>query len=330
MVKPMNDCEPDPDMDAEEPGLETDQPGERELCFAVPAEGVRDRLDLWLARECRELSRARIQRLIKEGAVTIAERPVKATAAPAAGEIVRVLIPALLSAVPKPEDIPLDVLYEDSDCIVVNKPAGLVVHPAPGHAAGTLVNALLFHCRDLRGVGGIERPGIVHRLDKDTSGVMVAAKNDAAMAGFVRLFQSGGMRKEYLAIVHGRPAQAAGTLSGLIGRDPANRKRMALVEFNGKDALTHYRVEKLMAETTLIHCRIETGRTHQIRVHMKSIGCPIIGDPLYGRHSDDKKLPQLPLRQMLHARRLSFLHPVSGAPLALEAPLPEDFKSYLP
>lgn len=303
--------------------------GERELRFDVPSCGVQERLDAWLATQCEEFSRARIQKLIKEGRVTIDNRVVKASSIPGAGDMVAVVIPALLPAIPQPEDIPLDVLYEDSDCIVLNKPPGLVVHPAPGHACGTLVNALLFHCKDLAGVGGVLRSGIVHRLDKDTSGVMVAVKNDTAMAGFIKLFQSGGMRKEYLAIVHGHPVKKAGTLGGLIGRDPANRKRMALVKVNGKDALTHYKVEKQMESTTLVHCQIETGRTHQIRVHMKSIGCPIIGDTLYGQHSADKKLPHWPERQMLHARFLAFRHPVSNVELCFEAPLPEDFKAFL-
>lgn len=302
---------------------------ERELHLQVPLAGVHGRLDAWLATQCGEFSRARIQKLIKDRRITIDGKVVKASATPEPGTVVTVVIPALLPAIPQPEDIPLDVLYEDSDCIVLNKPPGLVVHPAPGHACGTLVNALLFHCKDLTGVGGVLRSGIVHRLDKDTSGVMVAVKNDLAMAGFIKLFQSGGMRKEYLAIVHGHPLKELGTLGGLIGRDPANRKKMAVVRVNGKDAITHYKVEKQMENTTLVHCRIETGRTHQIRVHMKSIGCPIIGDALYGQHSADKKLPHWPGRQMLHARLLAFKHPMSNVELSFEAPLPEDFKSFL-
>ena len=306
-----------------------DSTGGRELFFEVTAFNAKGRLDLWLAKQCDELSRVRIQQLIKDGCITIAGRAVKATATPRAGDVVRVIIPAPLSAIPLPENIPLDVLYEDSDCIVINKPAGLVVHPAPGHPCGTLVNALLFHCKDLGGVGGVERPGIVHRLDKDTSGVMVAVKNDVAMAGFVKLFQTGGMDKEYLAIVHGRPLKEAGMLTGLIGRDPSNRKKMALVKMNGKDAVTYYKVEEPMESTTLIHCRIETGRTHQIRVHMRSINCPVIGDQLYGRPMADKKLPHFPSRQMLHAHRLSFQHPVLKSKLSFEAPLPDDFSSFL-
>ncbi|MDA3926655.1 MAG: RluA family pseudouridine synthase [Kiritimatiellae bacterium] len=298
------------------------------LTFTVSESGAKGRLDAWLAKRCPELSRVRIQQLIKEGCVTIADRSVKATTTPKPDDVIRVVIPAPTSAIPQPEDIPLDVLYEDSDCIVINKQAGLVVHPAPGHPTGTLVNALLFHCSDLGGVGGVERPGIVHRLDKDTSGVMVVVKNDASMSGFVNLFKTDGIRKEYLAIVHGEPENDKGLLTGIIGRDPSNRKKMAMVEMNGKDAITHYRVMAKMGATTLMHCRIETGRTHQIRVHMGSIGCPVIGDRLYGRLSADKKLPDFPARQMLHARRLSFQHPLTKQKLCIVAPLPADFKSF--
>lgn len=306
-----------------------ESPDSQCLTYTVPDSGAKGRLDAWLAKECPDISRSRLQQLIKDGMVTTGNHPVKATAKPKAGGQYTILIPPPAPAIPQPEDIPLDVLFEDRECIVLNKPAGLVVHPAPGHPSGTLVNALLWHCKDLGGVGGVERPGIVHRLDMDTSGVMVVAKNDIAMAGFVKLFQSGGMHKEYLAIVHGCPLPEAGIVSNLIGRDPANRKKMAVVTVNGKDALTHYSVDRRMGDITLVHCRIETGRTHQIRVHMKSIGTPVIGDPLYGRSVLDKKLPVIPGRQMLHARRLSFKHPVSGEVLSLEAPLPEDFDSYL-
>jgi 23S rRNA pseudouridine1911/1915/1917 synthase len=191
------------------------------------------------------------------------------------------------------------------------------------------VNALLHHCHDLGGVGGVERPGIVHRLDKDTSGLMVVAKNDAAMAGLVRLFQTGGIAKEYLALVHGAPPKPCGTVSTLIGRHPAERKRMAVVTRNGKQAVTHYAVERKVGVLTLMRCRIETGRTHQIRVHMQSLGCPVAGDAVYGRPAADRRLPHAPARQMLHAARLSFAHPVTGEALAFEAPLPADFAACL-
>ena len=314
--------------DEEIDGIDAVDSVETLLAFTVPdcAEG---RLDAWLASQTAELSRARIQALIKEGRITCAGVPVKANAKPKPGQTVEIRVPVPISADPQPENIPLDIVYEDGDCLVLNKPAGLVVHPAPGHAAGTLVNALLAHCRDLGGVGGVERPGIVHRLDKDTSGLMVVAKNDAAMAGFVRLFQTGGITKEYVALVHGAPPKASGTVSTLIGRHPVHRQKMAVVTRNGKQAVTHYTVEKRLGDITFVRCRIETGRTHQIRVHLQSLGCPVVGDALYGRPGADHRLTPVPARQMLHAARLAFAHPVTGAALAFEAPLPADFAVYL-
>lgn len=299
------------------------------LVLTVP-DGADGRLDAWLASQAADLSRARIQSLIKEGRVTCGGAPVRANAKPRSGSAIEIRVPAPAPAAPLPEEIPLDVVYEDADCLVLNKPAGLVVHPAPGHATGTLVNALLHHCRNLGGVGGVERPGIVHRLDKDTSGLMVVAKNDAAMAGFVRLFQTHGIAKEYLTLVHGMPPQLSGKVSSLIGRHPVDRKRMAVVTRNGKQAVTHYSVEKRLGEIALVRCRIETGRTHQIRVHMQSLGCPVVGDALYGRSAADKRLTPVPPRQMLHAQRLTFAHPVTGAAMSFEAPLPSDFSVYLP
>jgi len=295
-----------------------------ELVFIVP-EKVEGRLDVWLASQTTVLSRARIQALIKEGCVTCGGMAVKADAKPKPGQVIAIIVPAPVSAIPLPEAIPLDILFEDGDCLVINKPAGLVVHPAPGHAAGTLVNALLHHCKDLGGVGGVERPGIVHRLDKDTSGLMVVAKNDAAMSGFVKLFQTGGIAKEYLTLVHGVPPKAFGTVSSLVGRHPEHRKKMAVVKRNGKQAVTHYAIEQRLGDITLVRCRIETGRTHQIRVHMQSLGCPVVGDPLYGRPAADKRLAFLPARQMLHAAHLTFIHPVRGTPMDFVAPLPNDF-----
>jgi len=302
-----------------------DEGGESVLSLTVPEEGAEGRLDAWLASQVAELSRSRIQALIKEGRVTCGGVAIKSNGKPKPGQVLEIAVPALVSAEPVPENIPLDILYEDGDCLVINKPAGLVVHPAPGHASGTLVNALLYHCKDLGGVGGVERPGIVHRLDKDTSGLMVVAKNDAALAGFVRLFQTGGITKEYLTLVHGVPPKESGTVSTLIGRHPAQRKMMAVVARNGKQAVTHYTVEQRLGDITLVRCRIETGRTHQIRVHMQSLGCPVVGDAVYGRTAADNRLPHKPERQMLHATHLSFAHPVTGAAMDFTAPLPEDF-----
>lgn len=298
------------------------------LTFAVP-DGAAGRLDAWLAAQESGFSRARLQALIKEGRVTCGGMAVKSNDRVKPGQVFDVTVPPPEPAAPVPENIPLEILYDDRDLLVLDKPPGLVVHPAPGHAAGTLVNALLWHCRDLGGVGGVERPGIVHRLDKDTSGLLVVAKNDAAMTGLVRLFQSGGIRKEYLALVHGVPSKPSGTVSSLIGRHPANRQKMAVVQRNGKQAVTHYAVERDLRLASLMRCRIETGRTHQIRVHMRSIGCPVAGDRLYGSPSADRLLPVVPARQMLHAARLAFAHPVTGDELIFEAPLPADFKVVL-
>ncbi|MBQ9431421.1 MAG: RluA family pseudouridine synthase [Kiritimatiellae bacterium] len=294
----------------------------------VVADGAGLRLDAWLASHAPELSRARIQALIKSGDVTVDGAPVKANTKARLGSRIVVSVPPPVPAEPAPEEIPLSVVYEDSDCLVLNKPAGLVVHPAPGHSGGTLVNALLAHCRDLKGVGGVERPGIVHRLDKDTTGLMVVAKNDAAMAGLVRLFQSGGIRKEYLAWTRGVPSPERGTVNTLIGRDPRHRQRMAVVPVNGKPAVTEYRVEERCDPFALVRCRIETGRTHQIRVHMRHIGCPIVGDPVYGKPAADRQLAVVPDRQLLHAALLAFAHPVTGQPLRFEAPPPADFAAF--
>jgi 23S rRNA pseudouridine1911/1915/1917 synthase len=318
----MNDLPP---LFDNEP-LETETENERVLTVAADAEG---RLDAWLATQLTDLSRARIQALMKEGRITCEGAAVKANSRPQVGKTILICIPSPAPSIPQPEDIPLSIVYEDSDLLVLNKQAGLVVHPAPGHATGTLVNALLYHCKDLAGIGGVERPGIVHRLDKDTSGLMVVAKNDAAMAGLVRLFQTGGIIKTYLALVHGTPLKAKGLIENLIGRHPVDRKKMAVVTRSGKQATTHYCVETPFQKATLIRCRIETGRTHQIRVHMHTLGCPVVGDALYGRPSADKQLPVLPQRQMLHAAHLSFSHPITGAALTFDAALPEDFTTLL-
>lgn len=255
---------------------------------------------------------------------------VKANASIKAGQVFEIDVPPPQPAIPQPQAIPLDILYEDRDLLLLNKSAGMVVHPAPGHADGTLVNALLHHCRDLGGIGGVERPGIVHRLDKETSGLLVVAKNDTAMAGMVRLFQRGEIIKEYDALVHGAPPHDSGTVSGLIGRHPVHRKRMAVVRTNGRRAVTHYTLkQRLGQDISWVCCRIETGRTHRIRVHMQALGCPLVGDALYGRSAADRRLPQPPQRQMLHAAHLAFAHPISGVALDFHAPPPDDFMRVL-
>ena len=290
------------------------------------------RLDKHILETHPDFSRSRIEGLVKAGFVTV-----NGTVAEKAGmkvaeddEIV-VEIPPPVPAVPEPEDIPLAIVYEDDDLVVVNKPAGLVVHPAPGHYTGTLVNALLHHCPNLSGIGGVARPGIVHRLDQDTSGLIVVAKSQPAMDGLVRAFSShANIEKTYLAVCHGRPRLEAGRIENLIGRHPVDRKRMAIVEKNGKVAITNWRVfDSSRRQTTAIECRIETGRTHQIRVHMASLGCPVIGDAVYGKSALDRKLSPVPARQMLHAWRLRFWHPVEGREMSFEAPIPDDLAAYL-
>jgi len=322
-------------MSTDETDIEDGLLDEGPLCpettheYIVPEEGIALRCDAWLATVMPEVSRARVQALIKENRVLVNGKSTKASAKLCPGSCVTIAIHAPVSAIPEPEEIPLSIIYEDSDCLVLNKPAGLVVHPAPGHASGTLVNAVLFHCRDLKGIGGVERPGIVHRLDKDTSGVMVVAKHDTAMAGLVNAFQEGCVRKIYLALVHGVLRTPSGTLSTLIGRHPVHRKKMAIVARNGKRAVTHYRVIAQSKGLSLVACRIETGRTHQIRVHLQSLGCPIVGDEVYGRSSADNQLTVKPQRQLLHAAYFAFPHPISGVSMAFSAPLPDDFKAVL-
>ena len=306
------------------------------------------RLDKQILETHPDFSRSRIEGLIKSGFVTVngavAE---KAGMKVSEDDEIVVEIPPPVPAVPEPEDIPLDVVFEDDDMLVVNKAPGMVVHPAPGHFTGTLVNALLHHCPNLSGIGGVARPGIVHRLDQDTSGLIVVAKSQAAMDGLVQAFSSHkNIEKSYLAVCHGRPRLDAGRIENLIGRHPVDRKRMAIVEKNGKVAITNWRQVQRFGmfgkfgmsstsqtsqtfQTSLVECRIETGRTHQIRVHMASLGCPVIGDKAYGKSALDKKLDPVPARQMLHAWKLKLWHPVKKVEMSFEAPVPEDMKPYL-
>ena len=289
------------------------------------------RLDKVLQERYPDFSRSRIEGLIKAGFVTVngavAE---KAGQRVAETDEIGVAIPPPVPAEPQPEDIPLTVVFEDEHMLVVDKAPGMVVHPAPGHFTGTLVNALLHRCPDLSGIGGVARPGIVHRLDQDTSGLLVVAKTQAAMDGLTRAFASHkSLTKTYLAVCHGRPRLDAGRIENLIGRHPVDRKRMAIVEKNGKLAITNWKVlGPGRAGTSLVECVIETGRTHQIRVHMASLGCPVIGDRVYGKGALDRKLEPVPERQMLHAWRLKLWHPVFGVEMSLEAPIPPDMKPY--
>ena len=295
--------------------------------FIVTAEESGERIDALLARRLDGFSRSAAQRLLESGAVVLPDgREVKKNRVCAAGESYLVTLPELAEIPLVPQDIPLDVVYEDGDVIVVNKPRGLVVHPAPGHPDGTLVNALLFHCGDtLSGVGGEKRPGIVHRIDKDSSGLIIAAKNDAAHLALSAQLADHSLRREYEAVVRGRLREDSGTVDAPIGRHPTDRKRMAVTQKGSRNAVTHWEVIARYRGYTHVRCRLETGRTHQIRVHMASIGHPLLGDYTYGAPSPDKGLEG----QCLHARRLRFVHPASGELIVLEAPLPDYFLDVL-
>lgn len=294
------------------------------------------RLDKILLERNPDFSRSRIEGLIKGGFVkvnsVVAE---KAGMKVSETDLVEMEIPPPVPAEPEPEDIPLDVVYEDGDMIVVNKAPGMVVHPAPGHFTGTLVNALLHRCPDLSGIGGVARPGIVHRLDQDTSGLIVVAKTQKAMENLVKAFASHKhVEKTYLAVCHGRPRLDSGRIENLIGRHPVDRKRMAILERNGKTAITNWKVVSTLTESrekgySLMECRIETGRTHQIRVHMASLGTPVIGDRQYGKSALDKRLAVVPARQMLHAWKLTLWHPTESRQMSFVAPVPADMEVYL-
>ena len=282
------------------------------------------RLDVWLERRLPDLSRSRIQSLLRAGHITVDGKPAKPHRKVQAGMRAEIEVPAPSPVAVLPQDIALDVLFEDADVIVINKAAGMVVHPSAGHADGTLVNALLFHCRDLAGVGGELRPGIVHRLDRDTSGVMVAAKTDQALQNLQKQFKVGRVEKEYLALVRGALPRPEGRIETLIGRSRQDRKKMAANVTAGRTAISRYKVEAAYAGVSLVRVNIETGRTHQIRVHMAHIGCPVIGDPQYGGRR--AAAPVWAARQMLHAEQLSFLHPRTGRRLRFRADLPPDMR----
>jgi 23S rRNA pseudouridine1911/1915/1917 synthase len=295
-----------------------------------------ERLDAWLARQLPALSRSRLQALIEEGHVLLDGARARPSARLRPGEAVRVHVPAPIPAEPQPEDIPVAVVHEDAHLLVVNKPAGLVVHPGAGTSRGTLVNALLRHVRDLSGVGGVLRPGIVHRLDRGTSGLLVVAKDDETHRALVRQFAGRTVEKEYVALVLGNPPGASGEIDSPIGRDPVHRKKMAVRAPRGREARTSWRVEERFDGAALLRVRIHTGRTHQIRVHLASIGHPVAGDPVYGgkrtlssRRGAAREAFASLERPALHAARLAFTHPATGERLAFEAPLPADLESVL-
>jgi 23S rRNA pseudouridine1911/1915/1917 synthase len=294
------------------------------------------RLDRALGDLFPHYSRSFLANLVSEGFVQLDGRHArKPSQRVETGQLIQIEVPAAAPSGIVSQDLPLTVLHEDADIVVIDKPAGLVVHPAAGHADQTLVNALLFHVKDLSGVGGELRPGIVHRLDKDTSGVMVIAKHDAAHRKLTASWNTERVRKEYVALVYGTPSSERGTIEAPIGRDPRDRKKMAVVA-GGRLALTDYEVAERLRYASLLRCRLRTGRTHQIRVHMKHLGHPIVGDPLYSgpqwRGIPDKRVQKTLSslgRQMLHAAKITFEHPGTGVAVSYGAPLPEDFRAVL-
>lgn len=285
-----------------------------------------ERLDVWLTTAVSGLSRSYIQKCIKDGQVSVNEKTAKAGYRLRVDDEISFLIPEAAKPEIAAEDIPLAVLYEDEDVLVVDKPKGMVVHPAPGHLNGTLVNAVLWHCKgQLSGINGVLRPGIVHRIDRDTTGSLIVCKNDLAHRAIAAQLKEHSLNRTYRAIVHGVLQMEEGTIEAPIGRDERDRKRMAVNEKNGKAAVTHYQVLNHFREYTYIECRLETGRTHQIRVHMNSIGHPLLGDAVYGA----RKTPFHLEGQTLHAHKLGFIHPSSGAYVEVEAPLPGYFTRLL-
>jgi len=293
---------------------------DRKLEFIATGAGIR--LDKYIAEEYPEFSRSYVQRLISDGLITVNDRPAKGSLKLNIGDRITVLVPPPAPSSLLPEEIPLNIVYEDSDLLVVNKPAGLTVHPAPGHPSHTLVNAILAHCPDLQGIGGSIRPGIVHRLDKDTSGLMVVAKNDAAQQNLSSQMKARSVVKRYSVLVQGHLSPATGTIEAPIGRNPHNRKKMAVVS-GGREARTQYRVVKYLDNYTLVEVTLETGRTHQIRVHLAAIGFPVVGDEVYGRRSPVLR------RQFVHACHLCFRLPSTGEYVEFNSELPPDLKEAL-
>jgi 23S rRNA pseudouridine1911/1915/1917 synthase len=284
------------------------------------------RIDRYLAEQCSDLSRSYLQKLLKEQRVFANGKPVKANYKAAVGDQLLVEVPDVEPAEILPEDIPLDILYEDEYLMVVNKPKGMVVHPAAGHTSGTLVNAIMWHCKDhLSGINGVMRPGIVHRIDKDTTGALLVCKDDVTHRDIAEQLKEHSIRRRYRAVVTGCLKEDEGTIEGPIGRHPTDRKKMAINYKNGKDAVTHYKVLDRFANATYVECRLETGRTHQIRVHMASLGHPLLGDTVYGSLRNPYHLNG----QALHAMILGFRHPHTGEYLEFEAPLPEYFEKLL-
>lgn len=295
--------------------------------FFVEEADSGQRIDQYLSRQMEEISRSQIQKMLKEQSIKVSGKPVKSNYRLISGDSIQVESrePEVLDVLP--EDIPLDILYEDPDILILNKPKQMVVHPAPGHPSGTLVNALMYHCgSELSGINGVLRPGIVHRIDMDTTGSLIVCKSDLAHQRIAEQLKEHSINRVYEAIVHGNLKAEAGTINAPIGRDPRDRKKMSVHAKNSRPAVTHYQVIERFGQFTYIRCRLETGRTHQIRVHMGAIGHPILGDPVYG----PKKCPFPSLQgQTLHARTIGIIHPRTGEYLEVEAPLPTYFVSLL-
>lgn len=300
--------------------------GNQTYSFLIGAEESEERVDKFLATELADLSRSYIQKLLKEGRVMVGEKPVKANYKLREGDNVTFTVPPLKELSVEAEPIPLDIVYEDEDIILVNKPKDMVVHPCAGRYSGTLVNGLMYHCKDqLSGINGVLRPGIVHRIDKDTTGILVVCKNDKAHRSVADQLKVHSITRKYRAIVHGI-VKEDGTVDAPIGRSPKDRKKMAINEKNGKRAVTHYKVlEHLKGKYTYIECQLETGRTHQIRVHMASLHHPLVGDTTYGPAANPFHLEG----QCLHAMVLGFVHPTTGEYMEWEAPLPDYFQELL-
>jgi 23S rRNA pseudouridine1911/1915/1917 synthase len=305
--------------------------------LTYPFDNSPERLDLFISREVPDLTRSAVQRLIDAGLITVDGVPPRSSLKLKGGEQICIEIPPPAPAVPLAEELPLSILYEDSDLIVLDKAAGMSVHPGAGNPDGTLVNALLSHCDDLSGIGGEIRPGIVHRIDKDTTGVIVVAKNDRAHLELARQFEEHSIKRVYFALVYGSPKTDKGRIESAIGRHPVDRKKMSGNARRGKHAVTHWKVVGRYGAVTAVELRLETGRTHQIRVHLSEAGFPLLGDPVYGSSGRLSGLKDSTLqalirklgRQALHARTLGFLHPVSGEYQEFSSPLPEDMAKIL-
>ncbi|WP_018886809.1 RluA family pseudouridine synthase [Paenibacillus massiliensis] len=302
---------------------EIDESTVQELLAWITEES-KTRIDKFIAEQLPDVSRSQVQLWIGDGKVLVNGQAVKSNYKLNIGDHIELSVPEPEAVDLQPELIPIEVVYEDRDVIVVNKQRGLVVHPAPGHSSGTLVNALMYHCKDLSGINGELRPGIVHRIDKDTSGLLMAAKNDKAHASLAAQLKDHSVTRRYLALVHGNLSHDQGTVDAPIGRDTNDRKMFAVTERNSKHAVTHFMVLERFGDYTLLELKLETGRTHQIRVHMKFIGHPLVGDPMYGRNKGIRMDGQA-----LHAAVLGFVHPSSGEYLEFSAPLPEDIEDVL-